>query len=174
MTRVQKLDRAVFDLAGGDKGVLSTIYDLMARTIFSAAYVVTENRQDAEDVLQDTFIEIVRYAPGFAGGSAKAWILTLARHIAVDLVRKRKNFVTYDEIAETGLLSRSDDFSRPEVLDMMNRLSEEERQIVTYRVYAKMPHREIAEVMGIPEATAQKKYRRALTKLRKDLEHEKH
>jgi RNA polymerase sigma-70 factor (ECF subfamily) len=158
------LDKAVISLANGDNHALSTIYDLSARLIFSTAYAITGNYQDSEDVLQDTFLEITKYAGKFTGRGAKTWILTMTRHLAIDCVRKRKPTVEFSESMTTV-----DDYSNLEVFDMLNRLDEDERQIVTYRVYAKMPHKEIARIMEITVANSQKKYQRAINKLRSEL-----
>jgi RNA polymerase sigma-70 factor (ECF subfamily) len=160
-----KLDRAVINLANGDKNALSTIYDLAARLIFSTAFAITQNVQDAEDVLQDTFLEIDKYAQRFEGKNAKTWILTMTRHLAIDTVRKRKPTVEWS-VAEN--IAVADDYSDLEVFDLLDQLDEDERQIITYRVYAKMPYKEIAAVMGITTANSQKKYQRAIAKLRKE------
>ncbi|MCL2071461.1 MAG: sigma-70 family RNA polymerase sigma factor [Oscillospiraceae bacterium] len=166
-TKLTKLDKAVSDLANGDRSAFSRIYDLSGRLIFSVAYAVVGNYQDAEDVMQDTFLEINKYIHDYKGSGAKAWILTMARHRAIDIVRKRKPHFDLDDFAESPFLSANDDYSRLEVNDMLSRLTEDERQIITYRIYGKLPHREIAEIMGITEANAQKKYRRTIEKLRK-------
>jgi len=160
-----KLDRAVISLAGGDNNALSTIYDLSARLIFSTAYAITGNYQDSEDILQDTFLEIAKYANRFTGRGAKSWILTMTRHIAIDVVRKRKPTVELTE-SEAVNVTACDHYSDLEVFDLLNQLEEDERQIVTYRVYAKMPHKEIAKIMDITVANSQKKYQRAITKLK--------
>jgi RNA polymerase sigma factor (sigma-70 family) len=91
----------------------------------------------------------------------------MTRHLAIDTVRKRKPTVLLDES-----MTMTDDYSDLEVFDMLNRLDEDERQIVTYRVYAKMPHKEIARVMGISLANSQKKYQRAIQKLKGNYNHE--
>jgi RNA polymerase sigma-70 factor (ECF subfamily) len=168
-----KLDRAVIALANGDTEALSIIYDLASRLIFSTAHAITGNYQDAEDVLQDTFLDIAKYANSFGGTGAKTWILSIARHIAIDTVRKRRPHASLDELSESQNITVSDNYSNLEVFDILNQLSNEERQIVTYRIYAKMPHKEIAKIMEISVSSSEKKYQRAITKLRSVYEHEK-
>ncbi|NLB42888.1 MAG: hypothetical protein GX815_11655 [Clostridiales bacterium] len=58
------------------------------------------------------------------------------------------------------------DLTRIEVLDMLRILDEDEKQCVIFRLYSKMPYKEIAEMMNITIASAQKKYQRALKKLK--------
>ncbi|MCL2037344.1 MAG: RNA polymerase sigma factor [Oscillospiraceae bacterium] len=163
-----KLDRAVSLLANGDKSAFSAIYDLMARLVYSVAYTVVENHQDAEDVMQDTFMDINKYIGRYEGKGAKSWILSMAHHRAIDVVRRRKPNLSIDDTDEFTTLAYNDDYSKLEVSEMLKSLTPEERQIIMYRVYGKMSHKEIAEITGLSEATAQKKYRRALEKLRKE------
>jgi RNA polymerase sigma factor (sigma-70 family) len=87
--------------------------------------------------------------------------------LAIDVVRRRKPTVELDEN-----MTVSDNYSDLEVFDLLNRLDEDERQIITYRVYAKMPHKEIAKIMDISVANSQKKYQRAIKKLKGNYENE--
>ncbi|MCL2633442.1 MAG: RNA polymerase sigma factor [Oscillospiraceae bacterium] len=164
---MSKLEKAVIALSRGDDDALSIIYDKAARLIFSTAYAIVGNYQDAEDVLQDTFVEIMNYAPSYSGGNAKAWILTMSRHIAIDVIRKRKATVSFDKQLDENI-AINDDYTHLEVFDMLGRLDETERQIIIYRIYAKLPYKNIADVMGISVSSAQKKYQRALQKLKEN------
>ena len=108
-------DRAIIEFSRGDKDALSVIYDCMARMIFSVAYAITGNYQDAENVLQDTIIEITKYAHTYRGGSnAKAWILAMARHCSIDIVRKRKPVVSIEDSATTVSYTHLDVYKRQE------------------------------------------------------------
>jgi RNA polymerase sigma-70 factor (ECF subfamily) len=176
------LEKAIVAVADGDMNALLIIFDESEKYIFSVAYSILRSYQDAEDVSQDTYIKIASNARSFLnkrGDSAKAWILSITRNLSLDLIRsrKRKQTLSFDEpmLSESSFLSKNDDYSHLEVFEMLNRLNEDERQVVTYRLYAKMSHKEIAAVMGITNASAQKKYQRAIKKLRKEYdEHEKY
>ena len=160
-------DRAIIEFSKGDKDALSGIYDCMARMIFSVAYAITGNYQDAENALQDTIIEITKYAHTYRGGSnAKAWILAMARHCSIDIVRKRKSIVSIEDTSTMDIPETGSDLSRLEVLDMLSVLDGEEKQCLILRLYAKMPYKEIADIMRISVASAQKKYQRSVRKLK--------
>ena len=83
-------EKALLELAEGNTDALSVIYGEMSRRIFSLAYTVTGNYCDAEDVLQNTMIDITRSCREYCGGSIVAWIMTITRHNALDVVRKRR------------------------------------------------------------------------------------
>ncbi len=163
-SKVNKIcDKAILEYCKGNRDALSDIYDSMARMIFSVAYAITGSYEDAEDVLQQTMIEIARYAHRYKSGTnAKAWILAITRHLAIDTVRKRK-----PQTELTDMPVPCNGLSRLEVLDILSILEEDEKELILYRLYAKMPYGEIADMMKISVAAAQKKYQRALGKLRK-------
>ena len=161
-------EKALAELAEGNTEALSAIYGEMSRRIFSLAYTVTGNYCDAEDVLQNTMIDITRSCREYRGGNVHAWVLTLARHNAIDVVRKRKeSTLALDEVAESAMAESPDGFYMVETMDMLNVLDLEEKQVVLMRLYAEMPYREIAAVLGIKVFAAQKKYQRAIGKLKK-------
>jgi RNA polymerase sigma-70 factor (ECF subfamily) len=157
-------NNAIIDFAKGNSEALSIIYDCMARMIFSLAYSITSNYEDAEEVLQNTMLEIVKYAHTYKQGSnAKAWILAMARHISIDIVRKRKPSVPLDQME---ISNTSSDLERLEVLDLLNILDADEKQLIILRLYAQMPYGTIAFIMKISITAAQKKYQRAVKKLK--------
>ena len=162
-------DRALRQLAAGDRSALGNLYDLYGRLILSVAYTIVENYADAEDVLQDTMIQLVRYADRYQSGSSpKAYLLTITRHIAIDTLRKRK---PQDSLEEAGDRSSDDGLlEAAEVLDLLRILSEEEQQTVILHLYGGLSHKEVANVLGITTAAAEKKYRRSLAKLKKHYE----
>ena len=161
-------DKAIIEFSKGNNDSLSTIYDCMARLIFSSAYAILNNYQDSEDVLQDTMIHIAKNAHQYKSGSyAKSWILSITRNLSIDILRKRKNTVPMDEeMLDNDLQSEEDEFSNLEVNDILNILDEEERQIIIFRLYAKLPYKEITKIMSINVPTLHKKYQRAIKKLK--------
>ena len=162
-------EEALAELAEGNTNALSVIYDKMSRSIFALAYTLTCNYCDAEDVLQNTMIDITRSCREYRGGNVTAWIMTITRNNAMDIIRKRKARaeLALDEISENTEAEPRDDFFIMETMDMLNVLDLEEKQIVLMRLYKEMPYREIAEVLGIKIFAAQKRYQRAMKKLKK-------
>lgn len=160
-------DKAICAYAQGDKNALSVIYDSMARMIFSVAFAITGYYEDAEDVLQETMLAINRYASSYRKGSnAKAWIMAMVRHLSLDMVRKRKPVISMEQDDIVQLPDSRTDFSRLEVLSLLRILDDEEKQIVLFRLYAHLSYGDIAKMLEISVAAAQKKYQRALKKLK--------
>ena len=166
----KQADKALRELAKGNMDGLSEIYDLYGRLILSVAYSIVGNLADAEDILQDVMIMLCRYAPSYqANTSPRAYVTSITRHRAIDLIRKRKNDLSTDEIGE--VLTHDDgELAAVEVLDLLSGLSEEEQQIVLFHLYAGLSHRQIAEMLELTTSATEKKYRRALEKLKKQYE----
>ncbi len=170
----KRLERALMALGRGERtkdgepAGMSELYDLMAQTILTAAYVITGNREDAEDVLQDTLMEIILDAHLYRPRTnPRAWVLTVARHTALDAVRKRNRRATVSEEAAFDMPAPSDAEGEFAALwDMLAVLKPEEREIVVLRLYHCLSYIEIAETLHVSVAAAQKRYQRALDKLR--------
>lgn len=168
MNEKMSLENAIIALAKGENEALSEIYDSLSRIIFSLALGITENYSDAEDVLQETMIETVKYAHSYRGGTnPKAWILAMARHNAIDLVRKRKNHLSLEDSTVISLESEETlDNLAPDISALLGRLDEDERQIIILRIYGELSFAEVSKTMEISVFAAQKRYQRALKKLK--------
>lgn len=165
----KQADKALCNLSQGDMSGLSAIYDLYGRLILSVAYTIVGNFTDAEDVLQDVMLLLARYAKQYkAGNSPRAYVMSITRHTAINLIKKRKTELSTDEIGD--IPARDGKLASVEVQDLLAQLTEEERQIVTLHIYAGLSHRQVAKMLEISTSAAEKKYQRALKKLKKHYE----
>ena len=171
----KSLDKAIVNFCNGNSHALSEIYDYVARIVFSISYAIVKNYQDAEDILQETMIEITKYANTYKEGSnAMAWILTMTRHLAINVLRKRKNTTNYEEIENNNSsnIAIESNHSSLEVFEMLSVLSEDEKQIVILRLNYKMPYKEIAAIMNITVSSAEKRFQRSIKKLKESFSSE--
>ena len=157
-------ESALAALAAGDRSALATLYERMGRSVFSVAYAVTGNYNDAEDVLQETMPDAFRCASAYRQGtSACAWLLSIARHKAVDCLRRAsvRRAEPLDDVPAAE--SR---YAAVEALELLRFLDEGEREVVILCVYTALPYKELAALLGITVPAAQKRYQRAMKKLR--------
>ena len=170
----KRLEQALLALGRGERREngepvgLAELYELMGRAIFTTAYVITGHREDAEDILQDTLVEIYQDARFYRPRTnPRAWVLTVTRHTALDAVRKRTRHATAPLDTAEALPTPPDAHEEFSALwDLLAVLSPEERELVVLRLYHGLSHGEIAETLRISTAAAQKRYRRAIDKLR--------
>ena len=163
--KIKACDDAIVAIASGDRQPLGILYDHMARDIYVTSLAITQNHADAEDALQDTMLQIVKYASSYLKGSNPcAWILTIARHRAIDIVRRRKTTILLDEIS---LADESSETIDSQALLLLDGLNSSERQLIIFRLYEDLSYSEIAKIMNISTFAAQKRYQRVLQKLKK-------
>ena len=161
-------EEAIMAISKGDREALSVVYDSMSRMIFSVALAVTGSTTDAEDVLQDTLIGIIRSANTYKPGTnARAWILSIARNRAIDLVRRRRSTVPLEEAALHPDPMAQDFHQSLSAMELLAPLSEKDRELVVLRLCRELSFEEIAQLLGITLAGTQKRYQRAIHKLKK-------
>ncbi|MBL8026055.1 MAG: RNA polymerase sigma factor [Fibrobacteres bacterium] len=141
------------------------------------AWLILGNRDDSEDAAQDTFIRIVKQRSSYKSDTAfSSWAFTILRNICFDQLRKRKtrNAVPVDDSLTCNEIS-SDCAEKGEdesiVREILSELSDEERKIVSLRIYAEHEFAEIALLCGITMENAKKRYYRTLEKLKKRVPH---
>ncbi len=162
----RRLDNLMKEVTQGSERAFEELYEDMKRGVFALAYSYLRNYEDAEDVLQQTFLTVKRKAYLYrVGTNARAWIFQIAKNAALDELRKRKQ-------RKEGELLREEGVETPVVFldELTARLSEEEREIVIMHAVWGYKHKEIAEEKGLPLGTVTWKYNEAIKKLRKEQE----
>lgn len=166
------LDSLIGSTASGDMEAFARLYHSTERAVYGFILSILRNRNDAEDILQDTYLNICTHAGSYQPqGKPMAWILTIAKNLARMRLREQRRTAT----AETPELEPDQTVPAQDenrvVLDTALRiLSEEERQIVLLHASAGLKHRETAALLGLPLSTVLSKYRRALGKLKRQLQ----
>ncbi|MBQ9080354.1 MAG: RNA polymerase sigma factor [Clostridia bacterium] len=160
----QQCDNALRRLASGDMSALEDIYSKLGRRIYMLALSVLRDTHSAEDIMQDTFVRLAAEAHAYRHGSnAIAFILTVTRNLSINLLNRRRRECPTEYVPDV-----SDDTDAPclTALEALSLLDETERQIVVLKLDGGMRHKQIAELIGISTAACQKRYRRALEKLK--------
>jgi RNA polymerase sigma-70 factor (ECF subfamily) len=175
---------AVRDLvASGDRDrALSILMSEHGAAVFTRAQRLLDDRHAASDVLQQTFLEAYRDLATFDGRSSfKTWLLAIATHRALDVVRRlrkdeqrtessRASHVLADESA-AELPARVDQRRRLRALeDCLQHLTPEARAAVLMRFQQAMSYEEIARASGERPVTLHARVTRALPVLRRCLE----
>lgn len=168
----RECDGAIRKIAQGDNTGLDTIYRLMGRMILSVALQITENQSDSEDVLQDVMLRLTGAADSYEQGTnAVAWILTITRNLSLNKVKSRKHTQSIDTLSE--LSTSTDEIERINesmtLADALSKLSAEDQLIVRLKNEVCLTHKEIALMLELTESCVEKRYERALVKLREYL-----
>lgn len=167
-------DRLLLLMKTGDMDAFRRLYELTAKGVYSYALSILRHPQDAEEVMQDTYLTAWRQAGRYeTEGKPVAWLLTIARNLCFMRLRKQKEHpcVSYEELAEEepGNLCPQIELAAEKqlLLDVLGGLDEEDRKIVLLHDAGGMKHREIAQHLGCPLSTVTSRYRRALKKMQR-------
>ena len=154
-----------------DKRAFEELYNKTSGAVFGYAMSIVGNRQDASDIVQDTYISIYEkietYTPN---GKAMAWIFTITRNHAYMLIREQSKHrhIDLDDVYDVGedTTVLEDVHKERLVTSLLEHLGDDERQIVVMHAMSNMKHKDIAEILDMPLSTVLTKYRRSLKKLK--------
>lgn len=166
-------------VAKGNSDAFQKLYQNTDKTIYSFILSITRNPQDAEEIMQETYLKIWTSAGSYKPqGKPLAWMFTIARNLCYMKFRDQKHEA---DIGLSDLSEKETGEFCPQIEDAADKmvlsaalsiLKEEERQIVLLHTTAGMKHREIAADLGMPLATVLSKYNRAMKKLQNHLREE--
>ena len=165
----------VVRLGRGDEGALDERYARLGGNVYALAFQLLKSREEAEEVVQDTFLTLCRKAHSYhtPERSPRAFIYTIARNKALSRLRRRSARPTKAD--GWDIHEPSVPFAAPEdeskttrlfVEDLLAQLSEQERQLLEGAFFQGHSHAELAELTGLPLGTLKSKLRRALLKLK--------
>jgi RNA polymerase sigma-70 factor (ECF subfamily) len=180
---------AVAQARDGDSGAFRLLVERHSRNLFRLAYRMTGHQEDAEDVVQETFLRAYRQLAKFDDrASFGTWLYRIAANCSLDLIRARKrrsenreNHDSSEEGAPDPMQSLADGAPTPERLALsseverrvagaLDDLSEMERAAFVLRHYEGMCIDDISRTLGVQPNAAKHSIFRAVQKLRRALE----
>ena len=156
----------------GDQEAFRQLYQNTDRSIYGFILSIVKTPQDAEEIMQETYIKVWTSAAGYKSqGKPLAWMFTIARNLCYMKFRNQKHEsdIAFEDLEgeETGEVCPEIEQAADKLVlaAALKILKEEEREIVLLHATAGMKHREIAASLGMPLATVLSKYNRAMKKL---------
>lgn len=170
----QRLDSLLCGIAEGNREALAQLYGCTRAAVYGLALSYMKDPGDAEDVTQDTFVQVWNCAQSFRPqGHPMAWLMTITRNMALQKLRgqSRQQFLEPEEWQQM-LAPEQNEVNEDRMLlrQVLARLSPEESRIVTLHAVAGLRHREIARIEEMPLSTELSRYHRALKKLKTMME----
>ena len=167
--RPDDLDQLILSALSGDMTALEALYDTLEGCVYALALSIVRNPSTAQDITQETFVKICTSGASFTPkGFGKAWVLKIARNLALAAYKRNTRFVDIDYLPESAF--SDDNQSADAQLDhillkaALEKLDAEERQIVLLHASG-LKHDEIAPIVARPAATVRWKYAQAIKKL---------
>jgi RNA polymerase sigma-70 factor (ECF subfamily) len=162
-------------IRSGDQGAMAELYDRYSSIVYAVALRVLQDAGAAEDVLQDIFMQLWRNPGAFdaSRGNMAAWLAVIARHRAIDALRRRKPENDIADIVVSVEPDLASDAERSRTMDKvrgaLDTMSNDQRSALEMAYFEGLTHAEIAEKTGEPLGTIKTRIRAGLICLRKVL-----
>ena len=156
----------------GDESALDPLFGRYEGPVFRFLFGMLKDHHQAEDALQETFVQALRHADGVNPETFRGWLFTVAHQQAVLLKRKAKRLPAQaDEFALLGLVGNADDAAdraddARRIRELLDELPAAQRAVIAARVFEGMKFREVAAALGCPLNTALARMHEGLKKLR--------
>jgi len=165
----------------GDEEALKMLYDANRKKIFNLAYQYVHNAEDAEDILQETFIKAFRSLPKYDlqnRTSFSPWIYRIGINCSIDYLRRTKRIRENKRMDDFPHISSTSQNSDPEyssrlketrqkIDEFLKNLTERQRMIFILKHYQELSTKEIAEHMNCSEGSVKKQLFRAVGAIKK-------
>ncbi|MCH8280931.1 MAG: sigma-70 family RNA polymerase sigma factor [Chloroflexi bacterium] len=175
-------------IALAEKEALEALYGRYSSSVFSLAMYMLKQEALAEEVTQDIFLNIWLKASSYKSdrGAPRAWIMSVAHHKIVDVIRSRRRTLTVTDpsLYETlDLIPSSEipvdeqvvrNLERERILKALSTLPEPQRQVIMLAYFGGYSQSEMAEMLQQPLGTVKTRVRLAMQKLRGVLERDVH
>lgn len=173
-------EELVMLLQSRDQQAFSYLYDNYSAALNGIIYRMVENRELAEDILQEAFVKIWNNFSSYDTGKGRlfTWMLNITRNLTIDTLRS-KGYKKQAKISsdENSVSNFTDDSNVAERFDAMGlrkqlvNLKPEQRSIIDLAYFNGYTQDEISKEMGIPLGTVKTRMRSAIIELRKLLEY---
>jgi RNA polymerase sigma-70 factor (ECF subfamily) len=165
----------------GDMEAFRQLFEVNKRKVFAIAFRYAKNKEDAEDILQDTFIKAYQGLDKFhthKGTSFTSWLYRISINSSIDLLRKKNKMEdkffdpdNLDNLSSNNLEHNPEHSAgiqdtRNKIGAVLNQLTARQRMIFILRHYQQLSTQEISEYMGCSQGSVKKQLFRAVTAIK--------
>ena len=164
-------------IKNGDREAFVTMTRLYQRKVFALAYSFFRNKEDALDIVQETFLRVYQKIELFKKGrNFQNWLLQITKNLCIDFYRKRQNKDHYlnegMDISELNVRDpqaeethNASDINRI-LSNCIKRLSEKQRMVFVMKQYNQLEYSEIAQILNVATGTVKSLHFKATQNLR--------
>jgi RNA polymerase sigma-70 factor (ECF subfamily) len=157
----------------GDENAMESVFRRYSGPVYSVALRVLRDSGQAEDVMQEIFLQLWRNPAAFVQGrgSLGAWLVVITRNRSIDLLRRRKPTDSVEDVVLASPINVADEAERNAMMEkvrsVLTNLPQEQRKSLELAYFEGLSHTEIASRTGDPLGTVKTRIRQALISLRK-------
>lgn len=158
----------VKQLRKGNEESFNAIYHETKHAVYAMVLPILKDSSLAEDAMQDTYIKMIekidQYNPKYKFIN---WLLTIAKNIAIDMLRKQKETAIDSQENLDLFISQESSVEKQMITEYyLSLLPDEEKQIVLLKVVGDLKHKDIAKILDKPIGTITYLYQKALTTIK--------
>jgi len=167
----------------GDVNALSTLVERYRRPLFSFIIKMTEGRDDADELFQETWVRAIKHIHTYEDRRLCSWLFRIAHNLIIDRARRRKDEISLNQedeherslsdVLPGGSPTPSDESSNRDLMERIKRavadLPDDQKVVFLMRMEGQLPFKEIARMQGTSINTALGRMQYALNKLRSTL-----
>ena len=162
----------------GERAALEELYLLHFDRIYSYLHMSVGNRHDAEDLTTQTFMKMLESIKRFRWQSApfSAWLFRIAHNLAMDHFRASRRWQPEEDVPEpvgesepSAEAAAFQSIGRQSMLELIEDLSQEQKQVLTLKFVFNLPNAEVATILGKTEGAVKSLQHRALVSLQKQI-----
>jgi len=154
----------------GDRQAFAALFEQYRNLVYKTAYLMLDNTQDAEDALQEVFLQVHGSLASFdpRKGAFTTWLHRITFNFCLNHRRKRRPLSLEDVSIIPAIEFPGAQLAEQEsVLLMLRALSDKQQAVIILRYYWELPYAEIAQILDIPLGTVKSRLDLALKTLRK-------
>ena len=182
MPKGEELAELLSRCAQGDEEALEVLYRLSSPKLYAVSLALLRNEELAQDVLQDSYVKIWHRAGSYnlARGKAMAWMTSIVRHRALDVLRSTNlqheqgsGLLDALEVADASQdpeLLIDVDASTAALMECMDQLKEEQKRCIMMAYYYGYSHDELSRSLNKPLGTVKAWIRRGIKRIRECLD----
>ena len=165
-------DELIARCKAGDQDAHFRLYKLYSKAMYNVGLRITRSEAEAEDVLQEAFINAFRNIDSYRGDATfGAWLKRIVVNKAINAVNRKKHDPIpddgrWDVAEEEPTAEYGDELTVDRVKRSIGELPDGYRTVISLYLLEGYDHQEIAEIMGISESTSKSQLNRAKNKLR--------
>ncbi len=175
METTLELQSLVSKAQAGDEESFRVLFSMLSPRVFRFIRPRAKNREDALDVLQETFVDFWKGISSFSykgDKSLDAFLYTIASRKLNRIFRSWKRDVSLESLEDVEDISNNQDSAKKDVLNALNFLKSKDKEILILKHLEGHSFSEISELLGDNENTLKVRHHRAILRLKKILRYE--
>lgn len=171
MSMTVDFDKYIDKLKEKDNEAFAFVYENTKKGVFSIIVSIVKSRAETEDLMQDTYIKMLKNINSYTKGrNFNAWLMQIAKNIAIDHYRKHNRITVFDPQEQMYVFNNQQAPQKTDldIHEVIKILTPEEKEIVLLRIVAENKFKDIAKIVDKPLGTVLWIYNKAIKKVQTD------